>query len=56
MLSLGHFKIIFNFMENRVDDLLFGNWVFDIMKLFHRDAIYDVFTNFMAEESICFVC
>lgn len=44
-------------MEARLDNLLFGGWVFDILKIFHRDMIYDIFTNIMAEEeSICFVC
>lgn len=47
-LTLGHFKIIFNFMNNKLDDLLFGGWVFEILKKFHRDVIYDIFTNIMA--------
>lgn len=27
-LSLGHFKIMFNFFESKLDDLLFGGWIF----------------------------
>lgn len=30
-----------------MDDLLYGGWVFDIMKIFDRDSLYDIFINIM---------
>ena len=49
VLTLGHFKILFNFVSEKIDFLLYDGWVFDIMKLFPKDVVYDILTNFMTE-------
>lgn len=34
-------------MQNKLDDLVFGGWVFEILKIFDRDVLYDIYVNIM---------
>lgn len=54
-LVLGHFKINFTFSKHSFNDLLYGGWVFDTLKMFDKDSLYEIFTNILMEESVCFV-
>lgn len=42
--------------EQKIDDLLYSGWAYDVLKIFEKDTMYELFTNIMTEESICFVC
>ena len=39
-LVLGHFKITFTFSRHSFEDLLYGGWVFDVVKMFDKDTLY----------------
>ncbi len=54
-IRFGTFSIIFDMSENKLDELLFSGWAHDILKIFEKDVLYDLFTNMMTEESLCFV-
>lgn len=48
-ICFGSFKIVFDITEARFDELLFSGWAYDIIKIFDKDVLFDLFTNMMTE-------
>lgn len=53
---LGHFAINFTLSRASFDNLIYGGWSFDVLKIFEKDLLYEIFTNILMEESLCFIC